>query len=578
MEKRAILAIILSVLVLVFFQLLFPPKEAPVKRGRKPEKKTSTKPKIEISKVELPKRKPVLSKAKERVEAEREERVVINTPLYRAVLVNKGARILSFSLKKYLDDEKNPLELVPEKMRIRDRLPLSLYFEDDPGLSSKLNSALYVVDKSRLDLTRERARQGTIRFTYSDGEGHIVSKVFWFSRESYLIGVKLELSPEVMVKKPYLIYGPGFGNHPLFRKGGLFSSRFGPMIETGVALSGGKVYRFRSLKGKLASGGRLKQEFIGSIDWVGIGDNYFTALFLPWKSFPQAVVMEEGISFPRPGGEKEIVRFLSTGIPLTKREENFRLFLGPKDYRLLSKIDPRLKTVVNFGWFGFIAKPLLFILNYLYRYVGNYGLAIIILTFMIKLIFHPLTIKSYTSMRKMQEIQPKIKAIQAKYKKMKKDPRAKEKLNQELLELYRREGVSPFGGCLPMLIQIPVLFAMYRLLMVAIEMRQAPFVLWITDLSQKDPYYITPIIMGVTMYIQQRMTPTAGDPAQTRMMRMMPLIFTFLFLSFPSGLVIYWLTNNLLSIGEQHIVNRRLGLGSTKGKSATKKGMGKKGR
>jgi YidC/Oxa1 family membrane protein insertase len=581
MEKRAILAIILSVVVLVFFQLIFAPKH-PVSEGKpetaKPEPEVGKKAPIESTTVKAEKRSPVPAGEKKRVEGEREEKVVVNTKLFRAVLSNRGARLFSFTLKGYLDDEERPLELVPEKLRMRNRLPLALYIPGDPQLEARMNSALYTVDRSTLDLTRRGMGQGTIRFSYSDGEGHSVSKVFWFTSDGYLIRVKLELSPELVEKKPYLMYGPGFANHPLFVKRGFFSGRFAPVVEAGVALSGGKVYRLRELKGEEGEPGLRKQGFSGEIDWVGIGDNYFAALLLPDRDFSRAMVIEEQMSFLRPGGEREKVAFLSTGVPVGKSEDNLRLFLGPKDYQLLSNIDGRLKTVVNFGWFGFIAKPLLFVLNYLYRYTGNYGLAIIIMTIMIKLIFHPLSLKSYISMQKMQKIQPKIKSLQAKYKKMKKDPRARERLNQELLELYRREGVSPFGGCLPMLLQIPVLFSMYRLLMVAIEMRGAPFILWITDLSQKDPYYITPLIMGATMFIQQRITPAAGDPAQARMMRMMPIIFTFLFLSFPSGLVIYWLTNNLLSIGEQYIVKRRLAGSSPKGKESAKKVKDKKGK
>ena len=211
-----------------------------------------------------------------------------------------------------------------------------------------------------------------------------------------------------------------------------------------------------------------------------------------------------------------------------------------------------LEKALNLGWFAPIAKPLLYTLKYFYKYTHNYGIAIIIITVIIKILFFPLTHKSYKSMKDMQKLQPKMAELKEKYK----DDR--DTLNRSIMELYRTHKVNPLGGCLPMIVQIPVFFALYKSLMFSIELRHAPFMLWITDLSAKDPYYITPVIMGVTMFIQQKMTPTSMDPMQAKMMLALPVVFTFMFLNFPSGLVIYWLVNNILTIAQQSYINRSL--------------------
>ena len=207
---------------------------------------------------------------------------------------------------------------------------------------------------------------------------------------------------------------------------------------------------------------------------------------------------------------------------------------------------------MDYGFFSFLAKPLIWLLNWFYRLIPNYGIAIILLTILIKIAFWPLTDKSFRSMKQMQEMQPKLTALREKYKS---DPK---KLNEELMAMYKQKGINPMGGCLPLLLQIPVFFALYEGLMVSIELRGAPFLFWIKDLSVMDPLLITPILMGVTMYAQQKMTPMAGDAAQVKMMMMMPLIFTVFFLGFPSGLVIYWLLNNVLTVGQHYLILKKM--------------------
>jgi len=235
------------------------------------------------------------------------------------------------------------------------------------------------------------------------------------------------------------------------------------------------------------------------------------------------------------------------------------VFVGPKDFDVLRAIDPDLVRAINFGWFAALVVPLLTSLKWINGFIGNYGWSIITLTLIINGLMFPLRHKSVVSMRKMQQIQPEVKAIQDRYAKLKATDPAKQKMNTELMALYRERGVNPASGCIPMLLIMPVLFAFYSLLSVAVELRGAPFVGWISDLSAPDPLYVTPVIMGATMVIQQRMAPTTMDPAQQKIMMIMPVVFTFMFLQAPSGLVIYWLVSNLWAIGQQHVTNRLIG-------------------
>jgi YidC/Oxa1 family membrane protein insertase len=237
--------------------------------------------------------------------------------------------------------------------------------------------------------------------------------------------------------------------------------------------------------------------------------------------------------------------------PGAEARYDYLLYFGPRDLDILKGIDHQLEKAIDFGFFGIIARPLLEVLQFFYRYVGNYGVAIIILTCIIKLLFWPLTQKSYQSMKSMQSLQPEMQKIREKFKK------DKERMNREIMELYKQKRVNPMGGCLPMFLQIPVFFALYKVLLGTIALRHAPFALWIQDLSAKDPYYITPILMGVTMFIQQKMNPGTMDSNQAKIFMFMPIIFTFMFLNFPSGLVIYWMVNNLLTILQQWLISRK---------------------
>jgi len=283
-----------------------------------------------------------------------------------------------------------------------------------------------------------------------------------------------------------------------------------------------------------------------NVIWSGYTSKYFLKVVNP-KETPDQLYISAGDGFVEN-------KFTTKEINLVKGQKvsfEYTAYFGPKQDEYLVASGHQFEKAINYGFFHPLSKPLMVVLKFFYSYIGNFGFSIILLTICIKLIFWPLTQKSYKSMQGMQNLQPEMKKMREKYGK------DKQKLNQEMMAFYKENKVNPLGGCLPMLIQIPVFFALYRVLLGSIELVHAPFILWITDLSVKDPYYVTPLIMGVTMFLQQKMTPTNMDPTQAKIMLMMPVVFTFMFLNFPSGLVLYWLTNNLLTILQQYLIKRK---------------------
>ena len=285
----------------------------------------------------------------------------------------------------------------------------------------------------------------------------------------------------------------------------------------------------------------------GDLKWVAFQNKYFGSALVPLQGSKAGIVFKEKDQVFI-GLEYESVQSAATASHL--------FYAGTKALEILEKKGNNLVRMIDYGWFGnkfaFLVKPLLKVLAYFYGLTQNYGWSIIFLTLIIKLLFFPLTHKSFKSMKGMQKIQPYVKVIQERNK----DDR--QKMNEELLELYKKHKVNPVGGCLPMLLQIPVFIALYHALFFSIELRGAPFIGWITDLSVQDPYYVTPVLMGITMFLQQKMTPSVGDPMQQKIMMFLPIVFTFLFISFPAGLVIYWTVNNILTISQQYYIYKVL--------------------
>jgi YidC/Oxa1 family membrane protein insertase len=282
-------------------------------------------------------------------------------------------------------------------------------------------------------------------------------------------------------------------------------------------------------------------------NWTSFQTKYFLSVVVPGEKTVERIQISrkgdaienvlESPYFTLQGGERRLLDYL--------------VFIGPKEPELLTAAGHQLDKIVGFGFFDLLAQPLFVVLTFLYGYFKNYGVAIILLTVLIKIIFWPLTHKSYSSMKSMQKLQPQMQKLRDKFK------NDKERLNKEMMALYKTHSVNPLGGCLPMLVQIPVFFALYQVLLNSIALRHAPFAFWLMDLSAKDPYYITPLLMGASMFVQQKMTPTTADPMQAKIFMMMPIVFTFMFLNFPSGLVIYWLVNNLLTILQQYFIHRK---------------------
>lgn len=281
-------------------------------------------------------------------------------------------------------------------------------------------------------------------------------------------------------------------------------------------------------------------EIFNNISIVADSDRYYTTLFYSFDA-PLNVVVDNDRS-----KELNSIAFIKANGTL-----NVGGYIGPKGHKELNEINPQLTNVIEYGWFTFIAKPMFKFIDFLYNHIGNWGWAIVVLTLIIRLVLFPLTYKGMLSMNKLKDLAPKVKELQAKYKG---DP---QKLNMHMMELYKKHGANPMGGCLPILIQIPIFFAIYRVLLNAIELKSAPWILWIHDLSAMDPYYVLPILMGATMFLQQKLTPTTfTDPMQEKIIKFLPLIFTFFFVNFPAGLTLYWFVNNVCSVIQQIFVNK----------------------
>ena len=467
------------------------------------------------------------------IQAPAQPPLTINTDLYKITFSNQGANVRSWQLKKSLADGK-PLELVNTASTVEDPYPFSLYLPDHKDLAKKLNSAIYqqTVDPDGLGVTYE----------YSDGHTS-ARKTFRFRKDSYLSQVTSEVR----------IDGQPIDNALEWRGG------FGDLTITNPSQKQQTIYFDRvanSLKEqsyKAASKGPVTNS--GNFTFAGVEDGYFTAVFLPE---PNATVQTTTFSdSTRTALTEKPADYAGAAVSMGA-VNHFKVFVGPKDYDLLKHVDPQLEQLVNFGWLSILAKPLFLVVNWFNdNVVHNFGWAIVVVTVVINMALFPLKLSNMKSMRKMQALKPQVDAINAKYKNIKMtDPRKSEQ-NQEVMDLYKKYGVNPMGGCVPMLLQIPFFFAFYAVLRVSVEMRGANW-LWIHDLSQAETsaIKILPIIMIVSQFYMQSMTPQANvDPNQQKMMKFMPLIFGFMFYQFPSGLVLYYLTSNLVGMGQQWFFN-----------------------
>jgi YidC/Oxa1 family membrane protein insertase len=458
----------------------------------------------------------------------------------RAVFTNRGARIKHWRLKNYLNDAGQPLDLIPEAGSVNNALlPFSLRL-DDQALTSAVNGGLFQSDAvGAVDGT---AGPATIAFVWRAG-GVTARKVFTLQPDGYIVSFTASVQREGQALHPAVEWGPGLGDDIAHAASGSFLA---PSYSTPAQAL---VHRNRSVT-RLTAAGTEEGPFL----FAGIDDHYFAALALNDVASPQPLRFDHTpfLVPPRSEGAPQ-GRYAAFAVRSPAPPEGARFFFGPKAFDELRAIDTELVRVINFGIFAWLAVPLLNALKWIHQYVGNWGWAIVLLTVFINLAMFPLRHKAVSSMRKMQEIQPEMKAIQERYAKYKVTDPQRQKMNEEVMALYKAKGVNPASGCVPMLLTFPFLFAFYAMLSQAIEIRGAEFFGWITDLSRPDPLYITPLLMGATMFWQQKIAPTSADPVQQRVMMIMPVMFTFMFLSYPSGLVIYWTISNLWAIGQQYL-------------------------
>jgi YidC/Oxa1 family membrane protein insertase len=504
MEKRTLLAIIISIAILLGYQVFFSKTAPQQKTVTKQTEKKEEKQQETVKQVPIPLPTTVASSA--------EKEIKVETELYSASLSSIGGTIKKWELRKYKDKDGMAVILQKGQSTIP---PLAI------GSQNNFNLSNINFDVSAKDIKLDKDRpKGTIVFEYATPE-YSIRRTYTFHNGGY----KFDLKDEVTgIPEYWIAVGTDFGIHD--RKDE--SVHVGPILLKDVD-------RIEIDSKKLKDA----ESYQGGLKWIAMEDKYFFAGIVPvgqvdeariWKIQDTSVIAFKG----KPG------------------INNFLIYAGPKEHDRLKELNVGLEHIIDFGFFSIIARPLFWLLKFFYNFMGNYGWAIVLLTIVTRIPFIPLLNKSHQSMKKMQDIQPKMNEIREKYKK---DP---QRMQKEMMGLYKKHKVNPMGGCLPILLQIPVFFALYTILSIAVELWGAPFMLWITDLSAKDPYYILPIVMGITMVIQQKMTPSSMEPKMQKIMMFMPVIFTFMFLNFASGLVLYWLVNNILSIIQQFYINRKL--------------------
>ena len=570
MDKRAILAIILTFLIIMLWGVVQskffpqPPSQPPSKEVKKEEGLPTKVEKIELKEEKVPGKKKIVIK----------KEVSIETADYWAVFTTEDARLKHFKLKKFEDRvEASALttsltkfvkELLGSKIEEQKKpMPLDLVnTSEEEGLPLGLtllpfsSDGSWEADKDKLHLLNP-GEKGEIVSSKDFENGIKVAKRFGFTSDKNTIDLEVEIqntsTKEVQVQLGLDWIGrieleklADEENKDYGLKFAFFKNQKMEKKEFGAAATSGCTPSCSSPKRKVEP---FEFSEKGDIGWYSFEGEYFAALLVP----PSA---ERSLTVAAKGDEKNILKVRGTLSPASIPAKQaikvpYRIYMGPKEIRPLKELGVGAENLLDFGWFSIVAKPILWLLNLTNKVTKNYGIDIIIVSILIKIIFLPLTQISMKSMKEMQKVQPEMNRIRETYK------NDKARLQQEIMLLYKRRKINPMSGCLPMLIQIPVFIALYNALQNAIEMRHAPFFWWIKDLSAKDPIYITPLIMGATMVLQQKMTPTSADPTQAKMFMLMPIMFTFLFLSFPSGLVLYWLVNNVLSIAHQYYMNKK---------------------
>lgn len=529
MEKRVLIAVLLSIAVMYGYSIFFPQSKGIQKKSES----TQSAAVRQAAEATLPVAAPSSAVSPVSAQSAQAKDITVENDVYTTVISTRNGAIKKFVLKKY----KDVAGVGGKEIVLFDHTGQTAYTlaNSYPGFTSD-SDVNFVTDTDRLTLSGTESKALVLTSTTSNGIQ--IRNVYTFTGNSYPISLEqsvvnnssqpvsgqIQLNLLDPVAKPknddgrFEVYGPA------------------TLSAAGVTFDA------------VADLAKNEKTYDKGLRWSGFGDKYFLKAVIAKESGTATVTLKEqgGILNQRFSSQKAAIN------PGQAVNFSCNLFFGPKDIDILKSQSVDLEGAIDLGWFAALAKPLLHSLKLFYRYFHNYGIAIIVITLILKIVFFPLTHKSYKSMKEMQKLQPKMQELKDKFK----DDR--DGLNRAVMELYKTHKVNPLGGCLPMIVQIPVFFGLYKALMFSIELRHAPFIFWLQDLSAKDPYYVTPIIMGATMFIQQKMTPTNMDPIQAKMMLALPVVFTFMFLNFPSGLVLYWLVNNILTIAQQAYINRTL--------------------
>ncbi len=506
-QQRMILAVVLSIIFFVLYDTYFMPKaklnqELNTTKVSKVETKVAS-PQIDAPKVsnQVVKNISTAPKTKSKI------LLTVNSKDF-TIKIDEFGRISSYTLlgKKFKTKDGGYTHVIDKSMKLK---PLEIRFSDS-ALNSEAFTKPYRSETALVELKDKTTVKLTQKLT-----NLTVTKIITFKKDgTYKVEVKLSKPTEFFITN---------GEHPVAEK-----SKF---VFNGVIVekSDNTLEKIQDNK----ADGILS---INNAKYLASNDKYYTTVFYDFKKGLNVVVSDEN----------------KKPIPFVKSNNNITLngYIGPKSYDKLYSIDPQLTNVIEYGFFTFISKPMFLFLKYIYSVVGNWGWTIVFATIFIKLFLFPLTFKGMISMNKMKALAPKMKELKEKYKD------DKQKLNVKMMELYKTHGANPMGGCLPMILQIPVFFAIYRVLLNAFDLKQASWILWYNDLSVMDPFYILPLLMGATMFWQQHITPqNYTDPMQAKIMKFLPLIFTFFFITFPAGLTLYWFTNNLFTIAQQYYVN-----------------------
>ena len=544
---RAFLAILISFVILLGYQYFF---IGPAQQQVEPEQTTvqpqpqqqQTQPQVTAPQPQI-QSQPAAPTVPPVADQRPAQEIEIDNEVYTATISERGGVITSFLLKNFRQEkaEDSPAVNLVQTDQTQG-YPLSFSWG-----SVVDRNLLYTFDRTDIEFD-PTTNKATLTMRAVSPNGLEVIRTYQFHRTDYLI----ELQTTVVNQSGQVLQGGA----ALHQSSLPFSelTKASNWLFRGPSMYGEAGHQQFKLK-EFEDGPQTVQ---GAFDWVAYEGTYFMTGIIPTEN-AQTITMD---------ADDELVTIdlqaaLETLAPGASNSYEYNIFYGPKKLTLLNEIGFNLGKIVYFGWFDVIAKPMLYLLNWFYSVAHNYGVAIILVTIILKAIFWPITQKGLKSMKNMQKLQPKVVKLKEKYKD---DPT---KMNAEMMSLYKTYKVNPLGGCLPMILQIPVFFALYKVLLQSIELRHAPFMLWINDLSAPDRLYlgfdipylgglpVLTLLMGASMFLQQKMTPTTADPTQARIMMFLPLIFTVMFVNFASGLVLYWFVNNLLSILQQYLINRQ---------------------